>query len=304
MNLECPLAGWWVGLEGGNLRKPWVLIFGAPFFSLFLFLTGPVCFPQSVCFGYYQIPEGLKSGSYLPEHNCDDNLWEPCAHNHVWKDKWLHRLIPKETLSGVNQTVTPTAEENAPMLTCFYMSNILILCSVLLELIWECEAARVKHDRWEAGAIRGCGWRVSKSTTFLITNGMSSLFVFVFFFSLENYGIPGKVSYDFFFSFYKTFFFKKTIFYDSHSKARIVLGWIYFKYQRSIFTYCILESSWWKIHNCGWLSRREGYVVPLPPVFSIWTCAFSELCFHRQNSVDISIFILNLIIGLCGIFKQ
>lgn len=49
-------------------------------------------------------------------------------------------------------------------------------------------------------------------------------FCFCFFFSLENYGIPGKVSYDFFFSFYKTFFFKKTIFYDSHSKARIVLG--------------------------------------------------------------------------------
>lgn len=27
-----------------------------------------------------------------------------------------------KALSGVNQTVTPTAEENAPMLTCFYMS--------------------------------------------------------------------------------------------------------------------------------------------------------------------------------------
>ena len=46
---------------------------------------------------------------------------------------------------------------------------------------------------------------------------------FTFFFSLENYRIPGKVSYDFFF-FYKTFFFKKTILYDSHAKARIVLG--------------------------------------------------------------------------------
>ena len=33
-------------------------------------------------------------------------------------------------------------------------------------------------------------------------------FTFFFFFSLENYRIPGKVSYDFFFSFYKTFFFK------------------------------------------------------------------------------------------------
>lgn len=161
------------------------------------------------------------------------------------------------------------------MLTCFYMSSILILCSVLLELIWECEAAHVKRDKWEVGAVRGCGWVVSKSAMFLIISGMSSLFFF-----LENYRTPGKVSYDFFF-FYKTFFFKKTILYDSHAKARIVLGWIYFKYQRSIFTYCILESSWWKIHNSGWLSCREGYVVPLLPGFSIWTCAFSELCFHR-----------------------
>lgn len=53
---------------------------------------------------------------------------------------------------------------------------------------------------------------------FLIISGMSSLFFF-----LENYRTPGKVSYDFFF-FYKTFFFKKTILYDSHAKARIVLG--------------------------------------------------------------------------------
>lgn len=58
-------------------------------------------------------------------------------------------------------------------------------------------------------------------TTFLITNGMSSLF---FFFCLENYGTPGKVSYDFFFLFQNRFFLKKTILYDSHAKARIVLG--------------------------------------------------------------------------------
>ena len=50
---------------------------------------------------------------------------------------------------------------------------------------------------------------MSKSTTFLITNGMSSLFVFVFFFSLENYGIPGKVSYDFFFPFTRHSFLKR-----------------------------------------------------------------------------------------------
>lgn len=37
---------------------------------------------------------------------------------------------------------------------------------------------------------------------------------------------------------------------------------------------------------------------------SIWTCAFSELCFHGQHSVDISIFILNLRIGIYRIFKQ
>lgn len=31
---------------------------------------------------------------------------------------------------------------------------------------------------------------------------------------------------------------------------------------------------------------------------------FSELCFHRQNSEDFSIFVLNLTIGLRGIFKR
>lgn len=31
---------------------------------------------------------------------------------------------------------------------------------------------------------------------------------------------------------------------------------------------------------------------------------FSELCFHRQNSEDFSIFVSNLIIGLCRIFKR
>ena len=272
MNLECSLVGWWVGLEGGNLfEKTFSANLWCSFvfyFFLFLFLTGPVCFPQSVCFGYYQIPEGLESGSYLPEHNCNDNLWEPCTHDHVWKDQWLHCLIPKENLSGVNQTGTPTAKENAPMLTCFYMSNILILCSVLLELIWECEAAHVKRDKWEAGAMRGCGWVVSNQLHSWLPMGWVHFFFF-FLLRITEYQEKWAMI---FFSF--TFFFKKTILYDSHAKARIVLGWIYFKYQRSIFTYCILESSWWKVHNCGWLSHREGYVVPLLPVFYLNMCLF------------------------------
>lgn len=120
-------------------------------------------------------------------------------------------------------------------------------------------------------------------------------FFFFFPWELQN---TRKSELWFFFLFQNRFFLKKTILYDSHAKARIVLGWIYFKYQRSIFTYCILESSRWKICTCGWLSRREGYAVPLLPGFSIWTCAFSKLCFHRQDSVDISIFVLNLIIGI------
>jgi len=42
---------------------------------------------------------------------------------------------------------------------------------------------------------------------------MSSLFVFwFFFFFLENYGTPGKASYDFFFSFSKQILFKKDYF--------------------------------------------------------------------------------------------
>lgn len=51
-----------------------------------------------------------------------------------------------------------------------------------------------------------------------ITSGMSSLFF------LENYGTAGKVSYDFFFLFQNRFFLKEKILYDSHAKARIVLG--------------------------------------------------------------------------------
>lgn len=157
-------GSWWVWGRGGNLKialganNLWDLCsFAFSFYSA----TGPVCFPQPVCFGYYQIPEGLKSRSHLPEHNGNDNLWKPCPRGCVWKDKWLHRLIPKSDLSGLAQTVTPTAKENAPMWTCFYMSNILMLCSVLLELTWGCEGAHVQHDRWEAGAVRGCGWAVS-----------------------------------------------------------------------------------------------------------------------------------------------
>jgi hypothetical protein len=84
-----------------------------------------------------------------------------------------------------------------------------------------------------------------------------------------------------------------------------VLGWIYFKYQRSIFTYCILESSRWRMRNCGCviIVCGEAHGASSAWVFYLNMC-FSELCFHRQNSVDISIFVLNLIIGIYGIFKQ
>lgn len=62
---------------------------------------------------------------------------------------------------------------------------------------------------------------VSHSAAFLVPGGRSSLF------SLENDGKPGKVSYDSFFFFFRTDFFlkqNKTILYDPHGKARIVLG--------------------------------------------------------------------------------
>lgn len=52
-------------------------------------------------------------------------------------------------------------------------------------------------------------------------------------------------------------------------------------------------------HVGGWAPWRL-----FPRGFSLWTCAFSELCFHRQNSVDIYIFVLNLVIGIYGIFKH
>lgn len=57
---------------------------------------------------------------------------------------------------------------------------------------------------------RGCGWVVSQSTTFLMTNEMSSLFFFFFF--RENYGTPEKVSYDFFFFLFQDILFKKDYF--------------------------------------------------------------------------------------------
>lgn len=185
------------------------------------------------------------------------------------------------------------------MSTCFYMSNILILCSVLWELILRAWSCTWQMTNW---GCRGL-WMGGEQITCIPDDQWDEVtFLFFFFSPLEDCGKPGKGSYDFF---SKTIsFLKKTILYGSHAKARIVLGWIYFKYQRSIFTYCILESSRWKIPNCGWWLRREGYVAPLPNGFSIWTCAFSELCFHRQNSVEIYIFVLNLIIGIYGIFKQ
>lgn len=119
--------------------------------------------------------------------------------------------------------------------------------------MWHCTCKAWQMRSWGS---RGCGWVVSQSTTFLMTNEMSSLFFFFLFsWELRN---TRKSELWFFFFFSKTFFLKKTILYDSHAKARIVLGWIYFKYQRSIFTYCILESSWWKRHNCGCLSCGVG----------------------------------------------
>lgn len=67
----------------------------------------------------------------------------------------------------------------------------------------------------------------------------------------------------FFFLFQNRFFFKKkTILYDPHAKGRIVVGRIYFKYQRSIFTYCILESSRAEMRSCGRLSRGAGHGRP------------------------------------------
>ena len=70
-------------------------------FLLFPLLTGPVCFPQSVCFGYCQIAEGLEGRSHLPEHDRSDNLRKPCASGHAGTDQRLHRLIPRAALSGV-----------------------------------------------------------------------------------------------------------------------------------------------------------------------------------------------------------
>lgn len=178
------------------------LFFLFPFFS-----SGPVCFPQPVCFGYYQIPERVKSRSHLSEHNCNDNLWKPWASEHVWKDQRLHRLVPKQILSEVNQTGTPTAKENAPMLTCFHMSHILVLCSVLLELLWRAWSCTCQTWQMRSWGCQVLWWVVSRSPAFLITNGISSLF-----FSLRIVGKPGKVSYDFFFLQNRFFFFFKDYF--------------------------------------------------------------------------------------------
>lgn len=59
-------------------------------------------------------------------------------------------------------------------------------------------------------------------------------------------------------------------------RARIALGCIYFLYQRSIFTYCILESSRWSLHSCGGPRRGKGGEEARSPawVFYLNTCLF------------------------------
>lgn len=152
--------------------------------------------------------------------------------------------------------------------------------------------------------LSGCKWVASESSTFLITDRMGSLlFLFLFLFSWELQNTrKSELWFSFFFS--KTFFFKR-LFYMIHT-LKPGLCWV--EYILSIRGLFLPTVSWnlagGKLRNCGCLSWREGYPVPPLPGFSIWTCAFSELCFHRQNSVDISIFVLNLIIGTGGIFKQ
>ena len=151
----------------------------------------------------------------------------------------------------------------APWRDMFYMSPFSVLCSVLLELLGGHGAVRAKA--WQiASGVSGAvdGWCGNQLPSW--SNGMGSLFVFF----LENCGKPGKVSYVLFsklvcsplFSpclpplsppYLSVFFFFSRLLYDSHAKARIMLGWIYFKYQRSIFTYCILESSRWKCVTVG-----------------------------------------------------
>lgn len=98
---------------------------------------GPVCIPQSVCVGYHPIPEGLQSRPDLPEHHCNDNLRKPGTRDHVWQDERLHRLIPKQRalFQSVAEHHHPFNKGRCPPWTCFSLSNILILCSVLCKLI-------------------------------------------------------------------------------------------------------------------------------------------------------------------------
>lgn len=97
------------------------------------------------------------------------------------------------------------------MLTCFYMSNILMLCSVLLELM---EGVKLTGH---TGQMRSWGcqglWMGGEQIN-CIPGHQWDEFIF---FPLENCGKPGEMSYDFFFFcflFQNRFFFKKTILYD------------------------------------------------------------------------------------------
>lgn len=145
----------------------------------------------------------------------------------------------------------------------FYMSPFSVLCSVLLELLGGHGAVRAKA--WQiasgvSGAVDGwCGnqlpsWSLMGWVHFLFFSlrivenqekwamfCFPNWFVLLFSPLVSPLSLPPT----------SLFFFFSRLLYDSHAKARIMLGWIYFKYQRSIFTYCILESSRWKCVTVG-----------------------------------------------------
>lgn len=125
--------------------------------SLSRFLSGPVCFPQSVCFGYYQIPEGLQSRSHLPEHDGNDHLRKPGARVHVRQDQRLHCLTPEDRPAEGGQAGTPTAKERAPGSPCCFCVYYLnpLFCCVRTNL--EGVKLQVGHLTVPRGACRGFG---------------------------------------------------------------------------------------------------------------------------------------------------
>lgn len=198
----------------------------------------------------------------------------------------------------------------------FYMSPFSVLCSVLLELLGGHGAVRAKA--WQiasgvSGAVDGwCGnqlpsWSLMGWVHFLFFSlrivenqekwamfCFPNWFVLLFSPLVSPLSLPPTSLFFFFFQ-------------DFYMIHMLKPGLCWVEYILSIRGLFLPTVSWNLADGNAWLwvfLTQGGAHGASSAWVSIWTCAFSELCFHGQNSVDVSIFILNLRIGIYRLFKQ